>query len=54
MSSNSALLSCSYYEAHRVTQDLQDIADYLVEQIGTECDRDEDHTYLILRVLSGF
>ncbi|XP_058523352.1 apolipoprotein B-100 [Ochotona princeps] len=43
----------SYYVTHRVTQDLHDIADFLVEQIGTECDRDEDHTYLILRAIGN-
>lgn len=37
-----------------VTQDLQDIANYLLEQIRNECTGDEDHTYLILRVLSVF
>jgi apolipoprotein B len=36
------------------TQDLQDIADYLLEQIRNECAGDEDYTYLILRVHSVF
>uniref|UniRef100_A0A8C9PG79 Vitellogenin domain-containing protein n=1 Tax=Spermophilus dauricus TaxID=99837 RepID=A0A8C9PG79_SPEDA len=36
-----------------MTQDLQDIADYLLEQIRNECTGDEDHTYLILRVIGN-
>ncbi|XP_042536666.1 apolipoprotein B-100 [Dipodomys spectabilis] len=36
-----------------VTQDLQDIADYLLEQIRNECTGDEEHTYLILRVIGN-
>nr|XP_020043134.1 apolipoprotein B-100 [Castor canadensis] len=35
------------------TQDLQDIADYLLEQIRNECAGDEDYTYLILRVIGN-
>lgn len=35
-----------------MTQDLLDIADYLVEQIQDGCTGNEEHTYLILRVLS--
>lgn len=37
-----------------VTQDLLDIADYLLEQIRDDCTGNKDHTYLILRVLSVF
>lgn len=37
-----------------MTQDLLDIADYLSEQIRDDCTGNEDHTYLILRVLSVF
>lgn len=37
-----------------MTQDLLDIADYLLEQIRNDCTGNEDHTYLILRVLSVF
>lgn len=36
-----------------VTQELQDIANYLLEQIRNECTGDEDHTYLILRVIGN-
>uniref|UniRef100_A0A8C3VXS5 Apolipoprotein B n=1 Tax=Catagonus wagneri TaxID=51154 RepID=A0A8C3VXS5_9CETA len=35
------------------TQDLLEIADYLLEQIRDNCTRDEDHTYLILRVIGN-
>lgn len=35
-----------------MAQDLEDIADYLLEQIHNDCTGNEDHTYLILRVLS--
>ena len=37
-----------------VTQALLDIADYLLEQIRDDCTGNEDHTYLILRVLLVF
>ncbi|KAL6051515.1 hypothetical protein STEG23_011320 [Scotinomys teguina] len=33
--------------------DLQDIANYLLKQIDNECMGDEDHTYLILRVIGN-
>ncbi|KAM4867420.1 apolipoprotein B-100 [Thomomys bottae] len=36
-----------------VTQDLQDIANYLLEQIRNECVGDEEHTYLILKVIGN-
>ncbi|XP_039743669.1 apolipoprotein B-100 isoform X2 [Pteropus medius] len=36
-----------------VTQDLLDIADYLSEQIRDDCTGNEDHTYLILRVIGN-
>uniref|UniRef100_A0A8C4LMT0 Apolipoprotein B n=1 Tax=Equus asinus asinus TaxID=83772 RepID=A0A8C4LMT0_EQUAS len=36
-----------------VTQDLLDIADYLLEQIRNDCTGNEDHTYLILRVIGN-
>ncbi|XP_006197350.2 apolipoprotein B-100 [Vicugna pacos] len=35
------------------TQDLLDIADYLLEQIRDDCTGNEDHTYLILRVIGN-
>ncbi|KAG8524806.1 Apolipoprotein B-100 [Galemys pyrenaicus] len=35
------------------TQDLQDVADYLSEQIRNGCTGDEEHTYLILRVIGN-
>ncbi|XP_023566702.1 apolipoprotein B-100 [Octodon degus] len=44
----------NYFEtAHTMTEDLQDIANYLQEQIRNECSGDEDHTYLILRVIGN-
>ncbi|KAM5291763.1 apolipoprotein B-100 [Ctenodactylus gundi] len=44
----------NYYEMTRsVTQDLQDIASYLLEQIRNECTGDEDYTYLILRIIGN-
>ncbi|KAF0870770.1 APOB protein, partial [Crocuta crocuta] len=36
-----------------VTQDLLDVADYLLEQIRDDCTGDKDHTYLILRVIGN-
>ncbi|XP_048209343.1 apolipoprotein B-100 [Perognathus longimembris pacificus] len=36
-----------------LTQDLQDIANYLLEQIRNECMGDEEHTYLILRIIGN-
>ncbi|XP_058935120.1 apolipoprotein B-100 [Kogia breviceps] len=35
------------------TQDLLEIADYLSEQISNDCTGNEDHTYLILRVIGN-
>ncbi|XP_058407707.1 apolipoprotein B-100 [Diceros bicornis minor] len=35
------------------TQDLLDIADYLLEQIRDDCTGNEDHIYLILRVIGN-
>lgn len=35
-----------------MAQDFEDIADYLLEQIRDGCTGNEEHTYLILRVLS--
>ncbi|KAB0402813.1 hypothetical protein E2I00_014757 [Balaenoptera physalus] len=35
------------------TQDLLEIADYLSEQIRNDCTGNEDHTYLILRVIGN-
>ncbi|XP_057599079.1 apolipoprotein B-100 [Hippopotamus amphibius kiboko] len=35
------------------TQDLLEIADYLSEQIHNDCTGNEDHTYLILRVIGN-
>ncbi|KAM6180366.1 apolipoprotein B-100 [Erethizon dorsatum] len=44
----------NYFEmTHTRNQDLQDIAIYLQEQIGNQCTGDEDHTYLILRVIGN-
>uniref|UniRef100_A0A8D2DWC7 Apolipoprotein B-100 n=1 Tax=Sciurus vulgaris TaxID=55149 RepID=A0A8D2DWC7_SCIVU len=44
----------SYHKmTQAVTQDLQDVANYLLEQIRNECTGDEDHTYLILRVIGN-
>ncbi|XP_029409841.1 apolipoprotein B-100 isoform X2 [Nannospalax galili] len=44
----------NYHEVNRAgSSDLQDIANYLLEQISNECTRDEDHTYLILRVIGN-
>ncbi|XP_010381303.2 apolipoprotein B-100 [Rhinopithecus roxellana] len=36
-----------------VTQELLDIANYLMEQIQDDCTGDEDYTYLILRVIGN-
>ncbi|XP_029794426.1 apolipoprotein B-100 [Suricata suricatta] len=36
-----------------VTQDLLDVADYLLEQIHNDCTGNKDHTYLILRVIGN-
>ncbi|XP_023367580.1 apolipoprotein B-100 [Otolemur garnettii] len=44
----------SYHETHPTeTQDLLDIADYLLEQIQNDCTGDEDYTNLILRVIGN-
>lgn len=44
----------NYYQAyHTVTRDMQAIADYLLEQIHDDCLGDEDHTYLILRIIGN-
>ncbi|XP_005400416.1 PREDICTED: apolipoprotein B-100 isoform X2 [Chinchilla lanigera] len=44
----------NYFETtHTLNQDLQDIANYLQEQIHNQCAGDEDHTYLILRVIGN-
>ncbi|XP_035883587.1 apolipoprotein B-100 isoform X1 [Phyllostomus discolor] len=43
-----------YHETHPTeTQDLLDIADYLLEQIQDDCAGNEEHTYLILRVIGN-
>uniref|UniRef100_A0A5F9DG36 Apolipoprotein B n=1 Tax=Oryctolagus cuniculus TaxID=9986 RepID=A0A5F9DG36_RABIT len=49
----SHVVNSYHMTTRRVTQGLQDIADYLVEQIGTECNGDEDRTYLILRAIGN-
>ncbi|XP_077008302.1 apolipoprotein B-100 [Tamandua tetradactyla] len=44
----------NYYETTRqVTQELLDIADYLLAQLHNDCTGDKDHTYLILRVIGN-
>ncbi|XP_053747096.1 apolipoprotein B-100 [Panthera pardus] len=44
----------NYHETNPVvTQALLDIADYLLEQIRDDCTGNEDHTYLILRVIGN-
>nr|XP_003473207.1 apolipoprotein B-100 [Cavia porcellus] len=44
----------NYFETTRTpNQDLRDIANYLQEQIQDECAGDEEHTYLILRVIGN-
>ncbi|XP_037384351.2 apolipoprotein B-100 [Talpa occidentalis] len=44
----------NYYKTNPTeTQGLQDIADYLSEQIRDGCAGDEEHTYLILRVIGN-
>ncbi|XP_037668799.1 apolipoprotein B-100 [Choloepus didactylus] len=44
----------NYYEAtQQVTQDLLDIADYLLAQIHSDCAGDKEHTYLVLRVIGN-
>ncbi|CAD7676392.1 unnamed protein product [Nyctereutes procyonoides] len=44
----------NYHKANPVvTQDLLDIADYLLEQLQDSCTGNEDHTYLILRVIGN-
>ncbi|XP_036891386.1 apolipoprotein B-100 [Sturnira hondurensis] len=44
----------NYHETHpTATQDLLAIADYLLEQIRDDCTGDEEHTYLILRVIGN-
>ncbi|CAH6786859.1 Apob [Phodopus roborovskii] len=44
----------NYYDADLSrSPDLQNIADYLLKQIDNECTGDEDHTYLILRVIGN-
>nr|KAF6428922.1 apolipoprotein B [Molossus molossus] len=44
----------NYHMTHPTeTQDLLDIADYLLEQIRDDCTGNEDHTYLILRVIGN-
>ncbi|XP_025723366.1 apolipoprotein B-100 isoform X2 [Callorhinus ursinus] len=44
----------NYHKANPVvTQDLLDIADYLLEQIRDDCTGNKDHTYLILRVIGN-
>ncbi|XP_004839127.2 apolipoprotein B-100 [Heterocephalus glaber] len=44
----------NYFEATRtVDPDLQDIINYLQEQIQDQCAGDEDHAYLILRVIGN-
>ncbi|XP_033618748.1 apolipoprotein B-100 [Fukomys damarensis] len=47
-------VASSYFQTtHTVNQDLQDVANYLQEQIRDTCAGDEDHTYLILRVIGN-
>uniref|UniRef100_A0A8C0RXT4 Vitellogenin domain-containing protein n=1 Tax=Canis lupus familiaris TaxID=9615 RepID=A0A8C0RXT4_CANLF len=44
----------NYHKANPVvTQDLLNIADYLLEQLQDSCTGNEDHTYLILRVIGN-
>ncbi|XP_032209094.1 apolipoprotein B-100 [Mustela erminea] len=44
----------NYHKANPlVTQDLLDVADYLSEQIRDDCTGNQDHTYLILRVIGN-
>ncbi|XP_058143655.1 apolipoprotein B-100 [Dasypus novemcinctus] len=44
----------NYYATFQeVTQDLLDIANYLLEEIRNDCTGDEEHTYLILRVIGN-
>ncbi|XP_036882362.2 apolipoprotein B-100 [Manis javanica] len=44
----------NYRKTHPTkTQDLLDIADYLLEQLHDDCTGNEDHTYLILRVIGN-
>ncbi|XP_050999322.1 apolipoprotein B-100 [Acomys russatus] len=44
----------NYYEVDPTrSPDLQDIAGYLLKQIGNECLGNEDHTYLILRIIGN-
>ncbi|XP_006981496.1 apolipoprotein B-100 [Peromyscus maniculatus bairdii] len=44
----------NYYTVdHSSSTDLQDIANYLLKKIDNECMWDEDHTYLILRVIGN-
>ncbi|XP_034515741.1 apolipoprotein B-100 [Ailuropoda melanoleuca] len=44
----------NYHKANPVvTQDLLDIADYLLEQIHDDCTGNKDHTYLILRIIGN-
>ncbi|KAK2493270.1 hypothetical protein MC885_004097 [Smutsia gigantea] len=44
----------NYHKTHPTkTQDLLDIADYLLEQLHDDCTGNEDHTYLILRVIGN-
>ncbi|XP_075840088.1 apolipoprotein B-100 [Microtus pennsylvanicus] len=44
----------NYYDAdHSRSPDLQDVAGYLLKQIDNECTGNEDHTYLILRVIGN-
>ncbi|CAO2605109.1 Apolipoprotein B-100, partial [Lemmus lemmus] len=44
----------NYYDADPSrSPNLQDVAGYLLKQIDNECTGDEDHTYLILRVIGN-
>ncbi|KAK1333256.1 hypothetical protein QTO34_006797 [Cnephaeus nilssonii] len=44
----------NYHKTHpTATQELLDIADYLLEQIQDDCTGNEDHTYLSLRVIGN-